>query len=64
MKLLKDCSKDVFEDYPKITKFFEAFEKLKGINEYLSKRPTLIDIGKDPKLGYEGSFIPTGYWRD
>ena len=44
--------------------FLEAFEKLDGIKEYLSNRPKLIDIGKDPKLGYEGNYLSTNYWRD
>ena len=39
-------------------------EKLKGIKDYLNNRPTLIGIGKDPKLGHEGNYLPTGYWRD
>ena len=64
MKLLKECSGELLDDYPKILDFIKAFEKLKGIKDYLNNRPTLIGIGKDPKLGHEGNYLPTGYWRD
>ena len=64
MKLLKECSGELLEDYPKVSDFLEAFEKLNGIKEYLSNRPKLIDVGKDPKLGYEGNYLSTNYWRD
>ena len=64
MKLLKDCAGELLDNYPKIIDFCETFEKLRGIDDYLKNRPSLIGIGKDPKLGYEGHFLPTGYWRD
>jgi len=64
MKLLKDCAGELLDNYPKIIDFCETFEKLRGIDDYLKNRPSLIGIGKNPKLGYEGRFLPTGYWRD
>ena len=50
----------VLNDYPLIIKFMNSFKRLSGIEEYLSNRPKLIDIGTSPKFIVNGKEYLTG----
>ena len=41
-----------------------ALENLKGVSEYLSSRPELIGVGKEPKLVIDGKTVSTGMKPD
>ena len=38
----------------------DAVEGLKGVSEYLSSRPELVGVSKEPKLVINGKAVSTG----
>ena len=40
----------VFDEYPKINKWMKNVEALRGVRDYLEKRPLPVDIGIKPML--------------
>ena len=58
--LSKLLDENILNEYPKITKFMEEFEKLNNIKSYLQNRPQLIDIGVSPKMIINGEEFKTG----
>ena len=58
--LAKILDQEVMNGYPKIISFMKAFEKLPKVDEYLEKRPEIIDVGTSPKLIIDGIKYETG----
>ena len=58
--LAKILDPEVLNGYPRVSSFMEAFEKLPKVNEYLEKRPEIIDVGTSPKLIIDGIKYETG----
>ena len=58
--LAKILDPEVLSGYSRVTSFMEAFEKLPKVDEYLEKRPEIIDVGASPKLIIDGIKYETG----
>tara|TARA_B100001115_G_C15752208_1_gene367923 strand:+ start:69 stop:749 length:681 start_codon:yes stop_codon:yes gene_type:complete len=58
--LAKILDPEVLNGYSRVSSFMEAFEKLPKVNEYLEKRPEIIDVGTNPKLIIDGIKYETG----
>ncbi len=58
--LAKILDPEVLNGYSRVTSFMKAFEKLPKVDEYLEKRPEIIDVGTSPKLIIDGIEYETG----
>ena len=58
--LAKILDPEVLNGYSRVTSFMKAFEKLPKVDEYLEKRPEIIDVGTNPKLIIDGIKYETG----
>ena len=62
--LIRVLDNTVFDDFSSVKLFMTAVENLKAISEYLSSRPELIGVGKEPKLIIGGKAVSTGIMPD
>ena len=62
--LIRVLDNTVFDDFSSVKLFMDAVENLKAISEYLSSRPELIGVGKEPKLLIGGKAVSTGIIPD
>ena len=58
--LAKILDPKVLNGYSRVISFMEAFEKLPKVDDYLEKRPEIIDVGTSPKLIINGIKYETG----
>lgn len=58
--LAKILDPEVLNGYSRVISFMEAFEKLPRVEDYLEKRPEIIDVGTSPKLIINGIKYETG----
>ena len=58
--LAKILDPEVLNGYSRVISFMEAFEKLPRVDDYLKKRPEIIDVGTSPKLIINGIKYETG----
>ena len=58
--LAKILDPEVLNGYSRVISFMEAFEKLPKVDDYLKKRPEIIDVGTSPKLIINGIKYETG----
>ena len=58
--LAKILDPEVLKGYSRVISFMEAFEKLPKVDNYLEKRPEIIDVGTNPKLIIDGIKYETG----
>ncbi len=58
--LAKILDPKVLNGYSRVISFMEAFEKLPRVDDYLEKRPEIIDVGTSPKLIINGIKYETG----
>ena len=58
--LAKILDPEVLDGYSRVISFMEAFEKLPKVDDYLEKRPEIIDVGTSPKLIIDGIKYETG----
>ena len=58
--LAKILDPEVLNGYSRVISFMEAFEKLPRVDDYLEKRPEIIDVGTSPKLIINGIKYETG----
>ena len=58
--LAKILDPEVLNGYSRVISFMEAFEKLPKVDDYLEKRPEIIDVGTSPKLIIDGIKYETG----
>ena len=58
--LAKILDSEVLNGYSRVISFMEAFEKLPKVDDYLEKRPEIIDVGTSPKLIINGIKYETG----
>ena len=62
--LIRVLDDTIFDDFSSVKVFMNAVENLKAISEYLSSRPELIGVGKEPKLLIGGKAVSTGIMLD
>lgn len=62
--LIRLLENTIFDDFLTVKVFMNEVENLKGISEYLSSRPKLIGVGKEPKLVIDGKEVSTGINKD
>ena len=62
--LLRVLDQTVFDDFQLVKVFMNAVENLKGVSEYLYRRPKLIGVGEEPKLIIDGNAVSTGMTPD
>ena len=62
--LIRVLDNTIFDDFSSVKLFMSAVENLKAISEYLSYRPELIGVGKEPKLLIDGKAVSTGIKPD
>ena len=64
LSMIRVLDPTIFEDWPTINSFLSAIENLKGVSEYLDRRPELVGIKEEPKLIIKGKAVPTGMMPD
>ena len=64
LSMIRVLEPTIFEDWPAINSFLSAVENLKGVSEYLDRRPELVGIKEEPKLIIKGKAVPTGMMPD
>ncbi len=62
--LIRVLDNTIFDDFSSVKMFMNSLENLKGVSEYLSSRPELIGVGKEPKLVIDGKAVSTGMKPD
>ena len=62
--LIRVLDNTIFDDFSSLKLFMTAVENLKGVSEYLSSRPELIGVGKEPMLVIDGKAVSTGIKPD
>tara|TARA_B100002051_G_scaffold106790_1_gene101786 strand:+ start:154 stop:810 length:657 start_codon:yes stop_codon:yes gene_type:complete len=58
--LIRVLDNTIFDDLSSVKLFMDAVEGLKGVSEYLSSRPELVGVSKEPKLVINGKAVSTG----
>ncbi|MCH1515099.1 MAG: glutathione S-transferase family protein [Alphaproteobacteria bacterium] len=60
LDLSKLLDPTIIAEFPRLEEFISDMENISGVSEYLSERPELVEVGKEPKLVIDGTFHPTG----
>jgi glutathione S-transferase len=58
--LSKRLDEMIIKKFPRLEQFLDDISSLSSIENYLSKRPELIDVSIEPKLIIDGTAQPTG----
>ena len=58
--LIRVLDNTIFDDFLTVKLFMNAVEDLKAVSEYLSSRPELLGVGKEPKLLIGEKEVSTG----